>query len=71
MERCVVSLARCTGDRQRDLPYSFRERVALRLKEAGMQSDVTKSVEEPTEILQEETQKILGDSLPDGLRMII
>ena len=71
MERCVVSLARCTGDRQRDLTYSFRERVARRLKKEGMQPDFIKSVEEPTEILEEETQKILGDSLPDGLRMII
>ena len=69
-ERCLVSLCRCTGDRQRDVPFATRERVAIWLEGGGSDAALISAVREPTELKKEETQRLLGDTLPDGLRLI-
>ena len=70
-ESCLISLTRCTGDRHRDLEESLRILVANRLKSAGLPVERFGAILEPMEIQVEETQKLLGDSLPDGLRIIV
>ena len=70
-ESCLISLTRCTGDRHRDLDESLRIAVVSRLKDAGLAVERFGAILQPMEIQAEETQKLLGDSLPDGLRIII
>jgi hypothetical protein len=71
IQHCVVSLARCTGDRERDLDPAFRMKIAQRLSTEGVEVGMINSVENPTELRIEETHRLLGDTLPDGLRMMI
>ena len=71
VQQCVVSLSRCTGDRERDLDPAFRRIVIDRLIEEGAPQDLILSVQEPTLRRVEETNRLLGDTLPDGLRLIV
>ena len=68
---CLVSISRCTGDRGRDLAPELRQRVCRRLEEEGVEPSWVLTVAEPTLLKAEETQRLLGDQLPDGLRVII
>lgn len=71
IQHCVVSLGRCTGDRERDLEPAFRMQLAQRLADEGAEEGIIESMKRPTELRIEETHRLLGDTLPDGLRMIV
>ena len=71
IQHCVVSLSRCTGDRERDLDPVFKRLIVERLVQEDAPEGLILSVQEPTLLRVEETHRLLGDSLPDGLRLIV
>ncbi len=63
----LVQLARCTGDRERDLPGEVRERVAQWLESRATESTAARLVREPCQISSSERARILDETLPLGL----
>lgn len=66
----AMQLARVTGDRARDLDPELRERVALRLEKAGAVPEWVTAVREHVAMEKSEEARILGESLPAGLRLL-
>jgi hypothetical protein len=66
----LAQLARRTGDRARDLDDEVRDRVLQALSGAKVPEEVLRSVREPVELGGGEEQRIFGESLPAGLRLI-
>jgi hypothetical protein len=66
---CAMQLARCTGDRYRDLPPSLRERTAAWLQEQGAAPHLVGLVREGGRLDDQEQQQVFGESLPKGLRL--
>lgn len=65
----VVQLARCTGDRSRDLDESLRQRVAEKLVGLPSGERWAKQVREVVTLETKEHAQILDESLPVGLRI--
>jgi len=62
-------IARCSGDRARDLPESVRDRVLERLASLGADEAVLRPVREYYELEAFQEGQALGDALPIGLRL--
>ena len=65
----LVQLARCTGDRTRDLDEELRQRVAERLAPLPSGQRWARQVLEVVALEAKEQARILDESLPAGLRI--
>jgi hypothetical protein len=65
----VMQLARRTKDRHRDLADELRDRAVEWLAEAGAPGHWIELVREGGQLDSEEQERIVGDSLPQGLRL--
>jgi hypothetical protein len=65
----VVQMARCTGDRSRDLDEEVRRKVADRLRPLADGERWAKQVLEVVALETREQAQILDESLPVGLRI--
>ena len=65
----IVQLARCTGDRTRDLDDELRQRVADRLTPLSSGERWAKQVREVVTLEAKEQARILDESLPVGLQV--
>jgi len=63
----IAQIARCVGDRERDLPRPLREQVAKRLEAAGFPGRLVRLVLEPTPLDSSERAQVFAESLPVGL----
>ncbi len=66
----LTQLARLSGDRARDLDPAVRERVAVRLAELGAPEQAVQMVREFVELTDAEEQRVFGESLPSGLKLL-
>jgi molecular chaperone DnaK (HSP70) len=65
----AAQIARRTGDRQRDIDEEVRRRVIERLERAKMPEAWTDMVKEVVELSAKDEARLLGDSLPVGLKL--
>ncbi len=63
-------LARATGDRARDLDEALRAEVLVRLEQMKASPSWLQMVREPTALAQVEEQRMFGEGLPPGLRLV-
>ena len=63
-------LARMTGDRARDLPPALREAIAARLRQVGAPALWIRMVGEVVALDEATERRVLGETLPPGLRLI-
>lgn len=66
----AVMLARLSGDRERDLDRSLRDRVAERLKAVRAPESWVRMVEEVMQLDEADERQVFGESLPPGLRLV-
>ncbi|MES2878156.1 MAG: Hsp70 family protein [Pseudomonadota bacterium] len=66
----TVHLARVTNDRARDLPLALRERIMGRLKAINAPPIWIDMVRQKVELDAATERRILGESLPPGLKLI-
>lgn len=66
----AVLLARKTNDRSRDIDDELRSRVVARLESSRQAARWVQMVSEFVELETAETQTMLGDALPSGIRLI-
>lgn len=66
----LAQLARRSGDRDRDLPDALRHEVAAALARGGAPPEAITAVEQVAAPSEEEGQRIFGESLPPGLRLV-
>ena len=66
----AVSLARVTDDRARDLPPALREQVLGRLKAIHAPAPWLAMVAEKVDLDEATERRMLGESLPPGLRLV-
>ncbi|HEU0201430.1 MAG TPA: molecular chaperone DnaK, partial [Burkholderiaceae bacterium] len=66
----ATQVARMTGDRWRDLPADIRARVAQRLEAAHAPSTWIAMVREVQELDAADEQRVFGESLPLGLKLV-
>ena len=66
----AVNLARVTDDRARDLPLALREQVMARLKTINAPSSWIEMVRHRVELDAATERRVLGESLPPGLKLI-
>ncbi|MEO6322133.1 MAG: molecular chaperone DnaK, partial [Polaromonas sp.] len=66
----AVNLARVTDDRARDLPLALREQVIARLQAIHAPSVWTDMVREKVELDAATQGRMLGESLPPGLKLM-
>jgi len=66
----AVSIARVSGDRERDLDEDLRERVAERVAAARTPERWRQMVREPVQLDEADERLVFGESLPPGLRLI-
>lgn len=59
-----------TGDRTRDLPYALRAQIILRLIAINAAPTWIAMVQEIVQLDEANTQRVLGESLPPGLKLI-
>lgn len=64
---CLVQIARCVGDRERDLDAALRERIAATLRPLPAGERAARMVTEPVPLAAAERSRILDESLPVGL----
>ena len=64
----LVQLARCVGDRERDLDDTLRRRLAERLRSLPQGERAARLVSEPVALESQERARIFDESLPVGLR---
>jgi len=67
----LVQLARLTGDRARDIDPALGERVQRRMRELGAPPEWLQALQEVAEASAADEQRIFGESLPAGLRLIL
>ena len=67
----AASIARLTGDRARDLELGLRERVASRLLKSSATAHMAQWVQEVVELSAKDESQFLGDSLPEGLKLVV
>ncbi len=65
----AAELARCSGDRARDLDESLRRRLADKLKQQNEGARLARLVMEPVVREAREERLAFGDALPSGLRL--
>ena len=73
MESAAIAaalLTRMTGDRERDIGASLRDRVIERLVTIKAPPSWLKMVREVIELSSEDEKRLLGDSLPVGLKLL-
>jgi hypothetical protein len=63
-------LARMTGDRARDLPLALRDTIAARLRQVGAPAVWVRMVEEVVVLDEATERRVLGETLPPGLKLI-
>jgi hypothetical protein len=63
-------LARMTGDRARDLPLALRETIAARLRQVGAPAIWIRMVGEVVALDEATERRVLGETLPPGLKLI-
>jgi molecular chaperone DnaK (HSP70) len=63
-------LARATGDRARDVSEAIRAQVVARLEKARASPTWIAMVREPIALGESEEQRIFGESLPVGLKLV-
>jgi hypothetical protein len=66
----AAELARCSGDRARDLDEAVRRRLADKLKGAPDGERLARLVLEPIARQEREERLAFGDTLPSGLRLV-
>ena len=66
----AAHMARMTGDRTRDLPDLLRTQIVRRLSQTDAAPTWIAMVREVVELDAASTQRILGESLPPGLKLI-
>jgi hypothetical protein len=66
----LVQLARRSGDRARDVDEETRGGVLSALAEANAPGEAVRSVREIVATSVEEEQRVFGESLPAGLRLV-
>lgn len=66
----AAHLARMTGDRSRDIGDTLRAEIIERLAAAGSPPTWAAMVKEVTQLDQASEQRMLGDALPPGLKLI-
>jgi molecular chaperone DnaK (HSP70) len=66
----LAQLARRSGDRVRDVADDVSARVISALAEGGAPAETVRAVREVAEASAEEEQRIFGESLPAGLRLV-
>jgi molecular chaperone DnaK (HSP70) len=66
----LAQLARSSGDRARDVGPEARDLALRALAEAGAPDSVVRSVREPVALGEADEQRIFGESLPAGLKLI-
>ena len=64
-------LARMTGDRARDLPLALRESIAARLRQVDAPPIWITMVEEVVALDEATERRVLGETLPPGLKLIV
>jgi hypothetical protein len=67
----LVQLARCTGDRYRDIDDALRERVSGWLERNSSPDHYRELVSRGGELAEEEAGLMFGESLPRGLRLVV
>lgn len=66
----ATMLARLSGDRERDLDQAMRDQVVERLRAARAPETWIRMVEEVTQLDEADEQRVFGESLPPGLRLV-
>ncbi|WP_028104381.1 Hsp70 family protein [Pseudoduganella violaceinigra] len=66
----AAHLARLTGDRSRDIDDALRAEVVRRLEAAGAPPSWPAMVREVVQLDQASAQRMLGDALPPGLKLL-
>lgn len=66
----AAMLARLSGDRERDLDQSLRERVAEQLQAARVPDSWIRMVKEVVQLDEADERQVFGESLPPGLRLV-
>ena len=66
----ISQLARMSGDRARDLAAEAREDALAALRRAGASPALLRTVEEPVALEVADEQRIFGESLPAGLKLL-
>jgi len=66
----LAQLARASGDRARDVDPAVRDEVLAALARAKAPEDLVRMVREPTALDAGAEQRIFGESLPAGLRLV-
>ena len=65
----AASIARLTGDPDRDIDSALRQRVADRLQKADAPASWVDMVLRPSDLSEGDMKRLFGDSLPAGLRL--
>ncbi len=63
-------LARMSGDRERDIEPELRGRVVRHLEAGGAPAAWVRMVQEVAELGEADEQRVFGEALPPGLRLI-
>ncbi|HEX8907676.1 MAG TPA: Hsp70 family protein [Anaeromyxobacteraceae bacterium] len=66
----ISQLARMSGDRARDLSPEAREEALAALRRAGATPALLRTVEQPVALEPADEQRIFGESLPAGLKLL-
>ncbi len=66
----AVSLARLSGDRERDLDSGLRRQVVARLRGARVSDHWVSLIEEVSELDEADHKRLYGDALPVGLTLV-
>jgi hypothetical protein len=66
----VAQLARASGDRARDVSAEGREAALAALAKARAPEELVRTVKEPTALGAAAEQRVFGESLPPGLRLV-
>ena len=67
----AVNLARVTDDRARDLPPALRAQVMARLKAINAPATWVAMVDQKVELDAATERRVLGESLPPGLTLLV
>lgn len=66
----LVELARCSGDRERDIEENLRARVLEALRAAGAGEHLQELVSRVASLREEEQNLVFGETLPPALRLV-
>jgi hypothetical protein len=66
----ATQLARLSGDRERDIEATLRNRIAKRLRAEKAPLSWVSMIESVVELSAVDEQRVFGESLPPGLRLV-